>query len=199
MIINFLIIIQDINMENYKEHLLELSVLNDLLQRGLKVLDLLEGRSQKEADVILNDFIVMSSILNERNRNMAEHVDILNKYRHDKKMQQIFESSRSNEIFIDYLAKHLTDDKTPVEMKICIMYGIQIDSRLPYVYLDKISDANGIMENEQYHLTLQELEKNGTINKVDYIMKNGWDYSTERADRVLALLKGLTVEEQEVL
>lgn len=86
-------------------------------------------------------------------------------------MQQIFESSRSNEIFIDYLAKHLTDDKTPVEMKICIMYGIQIDSRLPYVYLDKISDANGIMENEQYHLTLQELEKNGTINKVDYIMK----------------------------
>ena len=75
-------------MENYKEHLLELSVLNDLLQRGLKVLDLLEGRSQKEADVILNDFIVMSSILNERNRNMAEHVDILNKYRHDKKMQQ---------------------------------------------------------------------------------------------------------------
>lgn len=70
---------------------------------------------------------------------------------------------------------------------------------MPYVYLDKISDANGIMENEQYHLTLQELEKNGTINKVDYIMKNGWDYSTERADRVLALLKGLTVEEQEVL
>ena len=76
---------------------------------------------------------------------------------------------RCNKIFIDYLVKHLTDDKTPVEMKICIMYGIQIDSRLPYVYLDKISDANGIMENEQYHLTLQELEKNGTINKVDYI------------------------------
>lgn len=58
-------------MENYKEHLLELSVLNDLLQRGLKVLDLLEGRSQKEADVILNDFIVMSSILNERKQDAS--------------------------------------------------------------------------------------------------------------------------------
>lgn len=186
-------------MGNYQKQLFTICETKDLLQRGLKVLDLINKEERRNANEILDDFIILSSSLRAIREYSTKNMEMWNQYRTDKKINAIFEKSKIKEMFIRDLIEYLTNNETSIEMKVCIMYGIQIDNRLPFVALEYSSEKKGIIRDNQYQSTLKKLERNGILNKLEYIMKIRWDYLTERTDRVLALLNGLSAEEQEVL
>lgn len=185
-------------MGRYKKQLTKIFEMKNLMQRGLAVLDLISQEKQ-DRKIIIEEFIELSRQQDIGVENSIENIEIWNQYYQDRTMKDIFEKSKSRTMFTEYLADYLLDKDTSIEKKSYILFGIQIDNRLPFIFLHNNSKNKGVINDTRYRSTLKTLKEDGKLNMLEYIMNIEWDYSTERSDRVIALMKGLSEEEKSVL